>query len=456
MGESPTEIGDVIDDIPVGRFHRTLLVATGAVWASTAFGVLSISFVLPTLIQAWNLSGTAAGLLGSATLVGMIFGTPLGGRYADAVGRTTALAWIVTGFSVFTALTALATGLYSALIFRFLTGLAVGGTISVASSYLTEHLPTRSRGRYVAYLEVFYALGNIVTVAVAWVVLSVLPAGGTVAGIAVWRLFFAVGLAPIVFVPVIYWRFSESPYFLAREDSQAAGDRLAAIAREADIAPDRIDDAVRAGRETETSFARLFDPDLRRTTLLLSVAWFGLNFGYYGVFIWLPDTVAASGYVGNIYAYLFAVGVFQLFGVLGAAAIIDSVGRRLTLGGSLTLSGVFTFLFASALPGVGLDLGLSGRLPFLFGMLAMGFFLFGAFAVMFPYTSESFPTEVRGTGIGFTAGMGKFAAVASPVVVGALAGYGHLVALAPTALALLVAGTVLLLFGEETKDRTLI
>ncbi|PSP85012.1 MFS transporter [Halobacteriales archaeon QS_1_68_17] len=456
MADSGVTVGQVIDSIPTGRFHRRLLLATGTIWATTAMEVLSISFTLSTFIEIWNLSELAAGLLGSAGLLGMIVGTTAGGWYSDRVGRKRGLAVSVALFSVFGGLTALATGFYSAFVLRLLTGIGVGGTIAADASYLSEHVPTERRGRYLAYLELFYALGNSVTVIVAWTVLSELSAGGTVFGIAAWRVFFASAALPVVLLLVVAV-LPESPYYLARKNRTGeASDRLASIARTNDAGATTVSGPVRAGESDNTGFSRLFEPGLRKTTLLFSAVWFGLNFGYYGVFIWLPRTVEAAGYVGGLYAYLFLVSVFQILGVLSAAYLIDALGRKPTTGGSLVLAGAFTFLFASAVPGVGLDLGVSGRLPFLGGMLAMGFFIFGAFGVMFAYTSESFPTEVRSTGLGFATGVGKVAAVGGPVVVGFLTQYGSLVALAPVAASLVAAGIGLLLFGRETKGETLV
>ncbi|MEA5385758.1 MFS transporter [Haloarculaceae archaeon H-GB11] len=352
MGDSSSTVGEVIDGIPLGRFHRRMLAVTGVVWATTAVEILIISFTIPIFVDIWSLSSLQAGLLGSAGLLGMIFGNSLGGWYADRFGRKTALAMSVAFFSVFTGLTSLAVGFYSAFLLRLLTGLGVGGTVAIDASFLTEHVPTGQRGRYLAYLEGFFALGNMTTVVLAWLILPGGLTGGTVAGLPAWRVFYLVAAAPLVLVVAIHYWLGESPYFLASKGrAERASERLREIAAENGTDAPLTSGAVHTNEQAESGFRRLFQPDVVRATVLTSVIWFGLNFGYYGVFIWLPDTVEAAGYVGGLYQYLFVVAVFQLCGIGAAAVLVDRIGRKTTLTAGFTLAGLSTATFTVAIPG---------------------------------------------------------------------------------------------------------
>lgn len=454
-------VAQVLDRIPVGRYHHRLLAICGSAWAFDGMEVILISFTLPILIGAWGLSGLAAGLLGAASLMGMIVGNWGWGWYADQYGRKSAFQWTVLSYSVFAGLTALAVGLYSGFALRFLTGVGLGGALAVDTSYLSEHLPTDRRGRYLVYLDAFWPIGNLLAVGLAWVFLSALSTGGTVgvpfAGeVAGWRLLFVAAGTPALLVFVIRSRLSETPYFLARQgDVEGANDRIRAIAEANDQPYEPIDaDAVETG--PSPGFRRLFEADIRTQTLMIATAWFAINFGYYGVFIWLPQTVGAAGVVGNIYLYFVAVALVQIPGYLSAAYLVEKVGRRPTLGAYLLASGLFTFVFAAAMPGVApFGVEVSGVLPFLGGLLAASFFTLGAWGAIYAYTPELFPTEVRATGNGFAGGVGKIAAVAGPIVAGALVGTGYLVALAPLALAFVLGGIVVFAFGEETRGEPL-
>ncbi|WP_435175543.1 MFS transporter [Halorussus sp. AFM4] len=470
--EERVTVSQVMDRIPVGRFHRRLLAICGSAWAFDGMEVIIISFTLPVLISAWGLSGLSAGLLGSASLMGMIAGNWVWGRYADEHGRIDAFQWTVLTYSLFAGLTAFATGFYSGFALRFLTGVGLGGALAVDTSYLSEHLPTDRRGRYLVYLDAFWPLGNVLAVVLAWVFLSALagPAGavavpvlGDVAG---WRLLFASAAFPALLVFVIRSQLRETPYYLARKgDVDAANDRIREIAEENGEEFTPISAAsVETG--SSPSYGRLFEPDLRKRTAMIAAAWFAVNFGYYGVFIWLPQTVGAAGVVEGIsvagltveglYVYFLLIGLVQFPGYFSAAYLVERIGRKPTLGSYLVLSGVFTFVFAASMPDVSLfGAGLSGFWPFFGGLLAASFFTLGAWGAIYAYTPELFPTEVRGTGNGFAGGVGKIGAVVGPVLAGALVETGYLTALAPLAVAFVLGGLVVLAFGRETKGEPL-
>ena len=450
-------VSSVLDRIPVGRFHRRLLAICGTAWAFDGMEVILISFTLPVLLDAWSLSGLAAGFLGSASLMGMVVGNWGWGYIADQYGRKPAFQWTVLTYAVFAGLTALAVGFYSGFALRFLTGVGLGGALAVDTSYLSEHLPTNRRGRYLVYLDAFWPLGYGLAVGLAWFFLAFLPTGG--------RLLFGASAVPGLLVFVIRTQLSETPYYLARTGNvDAANDRLRAIAEENGEEVELIDADDVTPMESP-GFGRLFEADIRVQTVMISAAWFAINFGYYGVFIWLPQTFGASGTVpsfsvggltfGSVYVYFLLIAIVQFPGYLSAAYLVEKIGRKLTLGSYLVASGVFTFVFASAMPGAGFGLGLSGFWPFFLALLASSFFTLGAWGAIYAYTPELFPTEARATGNGFAGGVGKIAAVIGPILAGALVDIGYLVALAPLAVAFALGGLVVLAFGRETKGEPL-
>jgi len=447
-----TTVSDAVDALAVGQYHRRLLIVTGCVLSFTTVEILSISFVLPALIDAWGLSGFAAGLLGSATLVGVMFGSWFGGWYADRFGRVVGLQWSVLCYSVFAGLTALSVGFYSAFVFRLLTGIGVGWATTIAVSYLIEHLPTRHRGKYIVYFETFWPIGTVLVVVLAWVILDIAATGGRIYGIEAWRFVFVGATLPVLFLPVLR-RLEETPYYLAAnghvEDANA---RIREIAtdRDGDVAD--ITDAIED--RGSTSVTRLFAPEFRWRTLLAALVWFGLNFGYYGVFIWLPDTLEAANLGGNLYEQLFLVAVAQLPGILTGAYLIDRIGRKYTIGSCLLLAGVFTFAFAAEVGDHTLAVGLDIVHP-LSSLFLASFFLIGAWGPMLAYTAELFPTEVRGTGFGFVSGIGKIASICGPILAGLLVTWGYFVALTPFTVGMVVGGVLMLAFGIETMEQSL-
>jgi putative MFS transporter len=455
-------VAQVLDRIPVGRFHHRLLAICGSAWAFDGMEVIIISFTLGLLTDAWALSGLNAGLLGAASLMGMILGNWGWGNYADRYGRKGAFQWTVLMYSVFTGLTALAVGFGSGFVLRFLTGVGLGGALAVDTSYLSEHLPTDRRGRYLVYLDAFWPIGNLLAVLLAWLFLSVFAgADGTIAvpmfgAVDNWRVLFVAAAFPALLVFVIRSQLQETPYFLARQgDIDGANERLEAIATENGTTVEPIS-ASQVSTGPRATFSRLFETDLRRQTVTIAAAWFAINMGYYGVFIWLPQTVGAAGVVGNIYLYFVVIALVQIPGYLSAAYLVERWGRKPTLGVYLVASGLFTFVFAATMPDVGLfGSQLSGFWPFFLGLLAASFFSLGAWGAIYAYTPELFPTEARATGNGFAGGVGKIAAVLGPILAGALVETGYLSAIAPLAAAFVLGGVVVLLYGRETMGQPL-
>lgn len=461
-----TTVADAVDSIPVGRYHRRLLGVNGMLLSFVAVEILIISFVLPILVEQWGLSGIQAGILGSAGLVGLTVGNPIGGWAADRWGRVGTLRASVVGYSAGAALTALSVGFFSASAARLLAGVFIGANITVNVSYLTEHLPSDRRGQYLVYLEVFWPLGTVLGTALAWIFLASLTVDGTIAGVDAWRLLFLATAAPALSAPVLRRALAETPYFLAAADRiREANERLADIARD-NGTPSRELPAIDAdggdgpdggdGHEGggDGGFQRLFAPSLRGRTLLVSALWFGLNFGFYGMFIWLPSTLEAVQLGGDIYMQLFLVAIVQLPGIVSAAALIDRWGRRPTIGGYLALSGIFLFMFADSL-GTTSTVAALLPLPPLGSLFLGSFFLMGAWGPMFAYTTEAFPTAVRARGFGFAQGVGKVASIIAPVLVGALVPLGYRVALVPFGAVVFLSGVLVLAVGPETKGESL-
>lgn len=457
-------VGDVLDRIPTGPAHRAVLLVTGAAWGFAAMEVLLISFTLPVMTETWGLSGSAAGLLGSASLAGMVVGSWLGGTLADRHGRRTTLQAMVAGYAIASGLTALAGGFEVTLALRVVTGVGIGGTATAATVYLSEHLPTANRGSYLTYLDAFWAVGTIAAVLAAWALLGDLLPFGTPGGVSDWRFLFAIGTLPILLVPIIQ-RFEESPYYLVQQgDTDGARRRIQALAdasntslgldRDLDRSTLVVSSQPDGDSEVGGGLKQLFAPALRRRTAVVVFAWFGANLGFYGVFIWLPDTVGAASLVGGIYQYLLLAGLVQIPGYLSAAALVDRVGPRLTLGTYLLGSGIATYVFAAALPGVTPGV-LSGFWPFLLGLLAVSFFSVGAFGALRAYTPSLFPTAVRSTGGGVAEGVGRGAGILGPIVAGSLVSAGYVVALAPLVTGFLLAGVVVLALGATTHGAVL-
>jgi putative MFS transporter len=88
--------------------------------------------------------------------------------------------------------------------------------------------------------------------------------------------------------------------------------------------------------------------------------------------------------------------------------------------------------------------------------LAMQFFMFGMWSVLYAYTPELYPTRCRGTGVGFASSVGRIGSLIGPAVLGAiLPAMGQAGVFAMGAGCFVLAAAVVWTMGVETKGRRL-
>ncbi|RME70842.1 MAG: MFS transporter [Chloroflexi bacterium] len=433
---TPRTYDDVIDEIGYGPFQRKLMLICGAGWAADAMEVLLIAFAIPAIIKEWNLTKGEAGLLGTAIFLGMLAGAWFWGTISDYIGRKIGFQLTVLIDSLFGFLSALSPSYIWLVILRALTGFGVGGTLPVDYAIFAEYLPRQKRGRYLVYLESFWAIGTIAAAGLAWLVVPRLG----------WRALLALSAVPGIIVYFIRRYIPESPRYLlvnGREEEMRAV--LTRVAQENGAAvPDLNIAAPPAARRV--TVAALWARPYARRTLMLWVTWFAISLGYYGTFIWLPQIFVSRGFTFlRTYQNVFIMALAQLPGYFSAAYLVERWGRRPTLALYLGLSGVFTYLFAVAT-------GLTGILA---TAVWMSFFCLGAWGALYAYTPELYPTQIRSTGMGWASGMTRIAGALAPMLGAGLLTANFVGGLTLYAIAFIIGGAAVYALGPETRNRPL-
>lgn len=440
MAAAPTvTLEQALERAGTGRFQWTLLGIFGLVWAADAMQVLAIGFTAPSIAKSFGITVPEALGTGTAFFLGMLLGAWGFGQLADRYGRRRVLILTVLLDAVFGLASALAPDLTWLLVLRFLTGMAVGGTLPVDYALMAEFLPPQRRGRWLVMLEGFWAVGTIVVAVAAW---SFATSGAAEP----WRWIFVVtGVPALIGLGLRFW-VPESPYHLAREGrGREATEVLRRIARsngrtlgDLELAP--------AQRARQPAWA-LFRSDLKRTSILILAAWFLVSAAYYGVFVWLPGQLVAGGH-GFVrgYEFLIWIAVAQIPGYALAAWGVEAWGRRPTLIAFLLLSALGCFLFTLV------------EGPFLLGgaLLVMSFALLGTWGALYAYTPELYPTELRGTGMGTAGAMARLGGLLAPTAVGWLVvTTSFATAIAAFAGLLLVAAVATAALRSETRAQPL-
>jgi len=437
-----TTIDDVIEQIGVGRFQWRLLFVNGLTWAADAMEVLIAGFVLPGVIAAFALQNSRSQqtLFLSAAFAGMFLGALVWGAVADRFGRRNVFLLTVLLDALFGLASALAPSFGLLVAFRFLTGFAVGGTLPVDYSLLAEYVPTKQRGRFLVYLESFWALGTIIVAALSWFLFSqFVPAEA-------WRWVLGISAVPGL---IGYWirrGVPESPrYLMIKGRPEEARAVLETIARENGRSV-TIGTIELPRGAAKVPFAAIWQGMLARRTILLSITWFSLSLGYYGIFTWLPRFFQAQGFeLLPAYQNTLILALSQIPGYMLAAYLVDRIGRRPTLALYLFASAAASFLFATA----------TTTTTILLTSNLLSFSLLGAWGALYVFSPELYPTDARTTGMGWVSAMARLASIFAPSVGGALLGYSLELALSVYAGFFVLGGIAALLINVETRNKRL-
>ena len=433
-----------LEKLPVGSFHYKLLVVTGLGWLFDSMDTGLISFVLPVLAKEWGLTPEQVGWIGSVGLIGMALGAVLAGTVADRLGRKNVFAATVILYSVSTGLCAVAWSYESLLVFRFLVGFGLGGELPVAATLMSEYAPSHLRGRFIVLLESFWGVGWLVAACISYLLI---PKFG-------WHIAFIIGTAPALYVFLIRLHMPESIRYLISkgridEAKSIVADLECKLGVEGKAFDEKLSDVeLGTNQQAKPAFSTLWAPQFRVRTIMLWLAWFGIVYSYYGIFMWLPSIVFAQGFaVVKSFEYVLIMTLAQLPGYFAAAWLVDMIGRRYTLSLFLLMSGVCSYFFGNA----------ASPSELLMWGAAMSFFNLGAWGVIYTYTPEMYPTSIRALGSGWAAGFGRIGGMLAPMLVGVLlAGGAEMnVIFAMFASVFVVISAVVLGLGIESKRKSL-
>jgi putative MFS transporter len=182
-----------LDNLPLARFHWRLLLVSGLGWMFDAMDILIVSSVVAAVSREWSLDVTTSQWINSANVAGLFFGALGAGWLADRVGRKSVFQITLLIYSIFNGLSALATGVATLMLLRFIAGLGLGGELPVASTLMSEFSPAKRRGMLVVLLESFWAFGSVLAALIGFLVV---PSLG-------WRVAFLIGALPALYVVVI-------------------------------------------------------------------------------------------------------------------------------------------------------------------------------------------------------------------------------------------------------------
>ena len=197
----------------------------------------------------------------------------------------------------------------------------------------------------------------------------------------------------------------------------------------------------------EGHFRELFAPGMRGRTAMFVVVWIFQTLGFYGFSAWVPTLLVEQGF--ELVEALGWATMMQFGGLLGAAiaaTLSDRWERKYW-------TAIAPLLIA--LCGVFYGLTFNGLFIGIFGFLVIMFIQCFA-PMLYAYTGECFPTEIRSSGTGFTYGIGRLSNAFSPLFIAFLYNrLGYLSVFVYIATCWLVVSFTIGVFGPRTRGRQL-
>jgi putative MFS transporter len=413
--------------------------------------VYIIAFVLAVITKPWGLSyGKSAAVL-LASGVGAIVGSFVWGHVADHFGRKRA--FVMTIFTCAAASLALVftpTGNWVYLaVLRTLIGFGTGGFF-IFVVLVQEFAPATHRG---------FASGVVSTAAAGGLLLGAICGSFLMPRLG-WRGMFAVGTLPALLGLAVLYLMPESPRWALASGRTELGRKALrwALGPEADI-----EEVVRSYEKVERPPGWGEVLALRRSVIAGTMINFGVVTAYYGIVLWAPTLLTQILDIPGARAatLMMAISAAGLLCRLTTGWLADRIGRRRC--GALAACGAAAAVLLSGLAGRGI--GFPQELFWLpFGLaIVLGD---SCFAIMGMYTSEIWPSRLRGRGSGLSYGAGSVGKILGPLGLALLIGSSNMISPAATVASIVpaftylacmfaLAGLTYLIVARETRGQSL-
>ena len=429
-----------LERLPLCGFHRRFigLVSLGS-WFDI-FDIFMMAYLGAALQDSHFLTLEQFSHLIAAGFLGMFVGTVVFGMGSDYFGRRTSFVVMLLVYSVFTLAGALAPDARTLIVCRALAGIGIGAELVVIDSYVSEMVPSRARGRYIAITQL---VGFTAIPLAAFLSKVLVPTHRVLEG---WRWVMIIGAAGALFVWYLRRTLPESPRWAESRGRRVEAERIMSaiedqVARETRRPlPEPEPLAVRVAERMP--FRELWQPVYRGRTAMLVVFHLLQTIGIYGFANWAPTFLLKSGKsLGQSLAYGFLMALVSPVGPLIGVLTTERLERKraIVILSLLMAATGLAFPFASSATAI-VAIG---------GVLTVFTYWFSA--VLHAYQAELFPTRARATGVGFTYSWSRLSAVFSTLIIGELLSEGVLAVFMFMAAAMVGVALVVGIFGPRTN-----
>ncbi|KAA6129661.1 MFS transporter [Cupriavidus cauae] len=382
--------------------RMVVAIALGGVFLD-AYDLGALAFGLKDVTREFNLTPAGTGMVASAITFGAIVGAFLGGYFTDRIGRYRVFMADMLFFVVAAIACALAPNEYVLAGARFVMGLGVGIDLPVAMAFLAEFSKLQGRGnkasRVAMWCPTWYA-AICVSYLLVLLCYAVLPESHS--GL-LWRIILGFGAVPALVIIAVRSKYmSESPVWAANQGDLEGAARILkrSYGIDAVVAPDAV--AKPAKRAASWgNYAVLLQGVYRSRTVLATIMSIASSFAYNAVAFGLPVIIASFLAQTMLNTILISLALNLLFAFVGGLIGVRLVPRV----GAWKLTVVGYAFQLAALVGLALVGKPDGVSEVVAAIALLAVFLlgqgFGPGAHTMTYASLSYPTSLRGVGVGF-------------------------------------------------------
>ena len=389
----------------MSRFQIRTILLGGLVLFLDGFDAQTIGFLATPIAESRGIPVTAFGPIFSASLIGLMIAAMLAGPIADRWGRKWPIIFSTFALAIFSLLTAFSTSFNQLLLFRFLTGLGLGGALPNVVALSSEYVPRRLMAVLVSVLFCGLPLGGFIC---GMLSSALLPVWG-------WQSVFYIGgtlpfLLSLLLIPLL----PESVKFLSQkgDDPRKIAKLMAKIAPEMAADSYQLSFAAPVVAHKAMPIKYLFTDGRAVGTVLLWIPNFMNLLLMYVIVNWLPALLRVSGM--TVSDGVTATSFFSLGGILGTLAegfLIKFGGPYKILLAEFGLCSLFIALMAM--------MSDSRPLVIILAFL-LGFLVIGAQAGLNALAANFYPTSIRSTGVGWALGIGRIGSIIGPILAGML------------------------------------
>ncbi|MBO9668958.1 MAG: MFS transporter [Sphingobium sp.] len=398
-----TDPRQVIDSGPMSARQWIVVILMVLLNALDGFDVLSSAFASPGISKEWGIPRSELGLVLSAELVGMGFGSVLLGGLADRFGRKLTMLGCLVLMAIGMFLASTAHAVPPMVGYRFLTGIGIGGMLAATNAVTAECSNGKWRRASIAAYVAGYPLGAIIggVAASEWL----LPDHG-------WRAVFLFGaIVTAVLIPVVMLAMPETAAYCASKNNLAGVNK--ALRAFSLPAIDALPSASSTSAKPKITDI-LSNPKLRPVTLLLAFGYMFHTITFYYILKFAVQIVAdyPPGYApGQAATVLTWANVGGFFGSLLFGFVMARFGIKWPTALMLLIGTVAVAAFG---------LGRETLDGWQWATVLTGFFTNAAISGYYAAFARGFPAHARATGTGFVLGIGRLGAAGSPIIAGAL------------------------------------